>query len=131
MTDKDLVKNQGKNFNEKTTHYNKEIIIDGVDVSDCKFYPNPLGIVPLKELGKYACFDCKSNPDCEFKRQKRFQNQYNKVVAQNNSLQQEVLKYINNKNLVESKLNQINLLLEGKNTQYNELQQDYLELQTL
>ena len=34
----DLLKNQDKNFNENSTHENKPIIIDGVDVSGCLFY---------------------------------------------------------------------------------------------
>ena len=39
MTDKNSVKKEDKNFNEKSTCKNKQIIIDGVDVSGCKYLP--------------------------------------------------------------------------------------------
>ena len=47
--------------------------------------------------------------------------QYNAVVEQNRQLQQERMQLISNNNFINSELNQIKLLLEGKNTECEEL----------
>ena len=47
----------------------------------------------------------------------KIQSQYEKVVEQNRQLQQERMQLISNNNFINSELNQIKLLLEGKNTE--------------
>ena len=78
----------------------EEIIIDGIDVS---------GIANQLE-----CLTV----------------QYDKVVEQNKQLQQERMQLISDNNFVRAELNQIKLLLEGKNTQcsgFEERSEKYLK----
>lgn len=67
MTDNDSIKNQGKNFNEKITYYNKEIIIDGVDVAGCKFHSS----TPSSELCYMKGNKCNDNSNCYYKQLQR------------------------------------------------------------
>ena len=56
--------------------------------------------------------------------------QYDKVVEQNKQLQQERMRLISDNNFVRAELNQIKLLLEGKNTQcsgFEERSEKYLK----
>ncbi len=76
MTDKEqinnLLKNQDKNFNENSTHENKQIIIDGVDVSECLFYQSNFEEdydVKIKHFCSNWHNSCESanNSNCYFK----------------------------------------------------------------
>lgn len=122
----------------------EQIIIDGVDVSQCEFYiyyssdryPHRCGI-HRDMFGMPACCDvadcCKN---CYFKQlqEEKFENLNNRqmvksaenLIYENSELyknlkerEQECEKLTNKNNLLTAELNQIKLLLEGKNTQYN------------
>lgn len=77
----------------------EQIMINGIDVGECKFFNN------ITE--NHYCFGipCKDRPNCYFKQLARKTQECEKLTNKNNSLTAE--------------LNQIKLLLEGKNTQYN------------
>ena len=60
----------------------------------------------------------------------KLQAQYDNVAAQNKQLQQERMRLISDNNFVRAELNQIKLLLEGKNTQcsgFEERSEKYLK----
>lgn len=73
----------------------QEIIIDGVDVSGCHHLD--IGFQgmwldsPECDLDSY---ECELNPNCYFKQLQRTQIQYNKIVEQNKSIQQELQRKI-------------------------------------
>lgn len=68
-----------------------KIIIDGVDVAGCEFFDNQPEHFCNKDATEYGCGVCDYNHNCLYKRFQRTQQQYNQVVEQNKSLQQEVL----------------------------------------
>ena len=68
------LKNSDKNFNENCTHNKEQIMIDGVDVSECIFLDivneRPwCDNVNISAIGKSQCpyVDCYKNPDCYYK----------------------------------------------------------------
>ena len=65
------------------------IIIDGVDVSTCAYHSS----TPSSELCYMRANKCNENPNCYFKQHGRLNTQYNAVVEQNKSLQQEIIYY--------------------------------------
>ena len=71
MTDKEqinnLLKNQDKNFNENSTHENKQIIIHGVDVSRCSWCDYFGLTTPYCSINDDEDLACKDNPNCYFK----------------------------------------------------------------
>ena len=100
----------------------KQIIINGIDVSGCDFL--------LKEddycsysgeyrgyKGQCSCSDeemCKDHPNCFYK----------KTLKQLKAKEQECQRLINKNNRLEEELNAIKLLLEGKNNQYAAKEQE-------
>ena len=89
----------------------KSIIINGVDVSGCNCY--------VENSKEYSCGlpcapfhyrHCYENPNCYYKQLKR--------------KEQECLTLINKNNRLEEKYNTIEMLLDGKNIQYNQLKQE-------
>ena len=69
----------------------KEIIIDGVDVSECLHLENGMCNAERESDG-YTCWEC-CDPDssnCYYKQLQRTKAQYDKVVEQNKSLQTEL-----------------------------------------
>lgn len=72
---------------------NKEIIIDGVDVSKCKHYGDNIFYTcneTCTKDGGITCTICEDNPNCNFKQLQRTTSQYNAVVEQNKNLQSEL-----------------------------------------
>nr|DAT59116.1 MAG TPA: hypothetical protein [Caudoviricetes sp.] len=74
MTDKeqinDSLKNQNKNFNENFTCENRTVIIDGVDVSKCKYFEDgECGCEYYLRYGyEITMYDrCEEYPNCDFK----------------------------------------------------------------
>ena len=74
MTDKeqinDSLKNQNKNFNENFTCENRTVIIDGVDVSKCKYFEDgECGCEYYLRYGyEITMYDrCEEYPNCYFK----------------------------------------------------------------
>ncbi len=67
MTDKNSVKKEDKNFNEKSTCKNKQIIIDGVDVSGCEFSLDCISIICELKNGRTDKCNCSDYPHCYFK----------------------------------------------------------------
>lgn len=65
------LKNSDKNFNENYTHKKEQIIVDGVDVSECKEYIWALSHVCNLVNGKTDKFQCNYYPNCYFKQLKR------------------------------------------------------------
>ncbi len=107
--------------------YEEQIIIDGIDVSGCKYY-----LRNLHKICGVGLVDCQGK-DCMFKQLARKTQKYELLVRTNKThvdtlnqlnnkyvnLEQEREKLTNKNNLLIAELNQIKLLLEGKNTQYN------------
>lgn len=70
----------------------QEIIIDGVDVSGCVnlMDDKTCNLCTTQESGMF----CIDNTNCYFKQLQRTQIQYNKIVEQNKSIQQELQRKI-------------------------------------
>lgn len=83
MTDNSL-KKTGENFNEKSTHENKQIIIDGVDVSGCKHLRKDddntceLTMTELYDRDS-CCYSYCAGVDCIYKQISRKKEMYNKA----------------------------------------------------
>jgi hypothetical protein len=78
MTDKeqinDSLKNQNKNFNENFTCENRTVIIDGVDVSKCKYFEDgECGCEYYLRYGyEITMYDrCEAYPNCDYKQLQR------------------------------------------------------------
>lgn len=88
----------------------QEIIIDGVDVSGCEF-AEASATTPKCQINGYIHCD---GYNCRYKQLQRKTAEYERLTNKNNRLTEE--------------LNQIKLLLEGKNNQYSAKQQECEEL---
>ena len=106
----------------------KEIIIDGVDVSECEFLWKEKLPKKICNNGNLAC-DCNSNPNCYFKQLKRKNQEYEDLRTH--------CKYIDetNKILYNEKVQLLdkNQELQDKLLKLNDLAHEVLlyELQTL
>lgn len=89
-----LEANITSNMRGESKMTNKEIIIDGVDVSGCEFHTTRF----FGYVGQNYCkiYDCVCEEpicdNCDYKQRQRLTAQYNAVVKQNKSLQQENVK---------------------------------------
>lgn len=83
----DLFKNSDKNFNENYTHNKEQIIIDGVDVSECVHYED-LSCTAFRDSCGYP-LDCKDFFFCNYKQLARKTQEYESLkqeieILQNN-----------------------------------------------
>lgn len=111
----------------------KPIIIDGVDVTKCRFYKAGICILSYAFVEEgYNCIICEDCPNCNYKQLQRKTAEYEELKKNNDFadvvLQRKLDKLMNKNNRLEEELNQIKLLLEGKNNQYNAKQQECEEL---
>ena len=92
----DSLKNSDKNFNENCTHEKEQIIIHGVDVSECKhLYSRWPGSLPKDTCAEYDYIDnpedcglinlCKTHPNCYYKQlqKEKFENLNNRQMVEN------------------------------------------------
>lgn len=86
MEDKNSVKKEDENFNEKSTCENKQIIIDGVDVSKCEFSLDCIGIICELKNGRTDKCSCSDYPHCYFKQLARKTQEYNDLLEQHKEL---------------------------------------------
>lgn len=113
----------------------KPIIIDGVDVNRCGYLQAVESLAYFHSV--WECSgngeECSDNPNCYYKQLQRKTAEYEELKKNNDFadvvLQRKLDKLMNKNNRLEEELNQIKLLLEGKNNQYNAKQQEREELQ--
>lgn len=93
---KDSLKNHSQNFSENSTQEKEQIIIDGVDVSECKhLYSRWSGSLPKDTCAEYDYINnpeddglinlCKTHPNCYYKQlqKEKFENLNNRQMVEN------------------------------------------------
>lgn len=104
----------------------KKIIIDGVDVSECDHYTD--GECYFNYFDGISEGRCTDFKNCDHKQLQRKTAEYEELKKNNDLadvvLQRKLDKLINRNNRLEEELNQIKLLLDGKNEQYNQKTQE-------
>ncbi len=98
---KDSLKNQDKNFNKNSTQENNQIIIDGVDVSGCKYYLHNIH----KSCG-VGLVDCKGK-DCIFKQLARKTQECEELKEKYLNLKEQNGSFIVQLNTVNERLDQL------------------------
>ena len=93
---------------------NEQVIINNIDVSECEYLTETRHCKANMAVMGTDANRCKCFPNCHYKQ----------LVRE----KQECLTLINKANRLEEEKNTLQILLEGKNSQYNAIKQEYEEL---